>query len=132
LTNVGPADEHRARTLRCIRGSAGVAPDDVSRPGPRVEPSSDSRLPVVVLTHGCAERVLATLAKLIALPDRIRIIVVDNASSDATAARIREAFPSVELVVAPSNTGIGWPQSRYRASSTVHVHDRLSQRGFEL
>jgi GT2 family glycosyltransferase len=58
-----------------------------------------------VLTHNRADQVLETLAKLIALPDRIRIIVVDNASSDATAARIREAFPFVELVIAPSNMG---------------------------
>ncbi|HTI16603.1 MAG TPA: glycosyltransferase [Trinickia sp.] len=70
-----------------------------------VEPLRDTRLPVVVLTHNRVDQVLDTLAKLAALPDRIRIVVVDNASSDATVARITQAFPFVELIVAPSNMG---------------------------
>ncbi|KIG03772.1 glycosyltransferase family 2 protein [Caballeronia concitans] len=65
----------------------------------------DARVSVVVLTYNRAEQVLDTLARLTALPDRVEIIVVDNASTDDTAERITQAFPFVELVVAPSNMG---------------------------
>lgn len=65
----------------------------------------DTRVSVVVLTYNRADQVLDTLARLAALPDRIAIIVVDNASTDDTAERVALAFPSVELVVAPSNMG---------------------------
>ncbi len=41
--------------------------------------------------------------------DRLEVVVVDNASSDGTAAMVRERFPSVELVVNPDNVGVaGW------------------------
>ncbi|MDR5769311.1 MULTISPECIES: glycosyltransferase family 2 protein [unclassified Caballeronia] len=64
-----------------------------------------ARLTVVVLTYNRADQVLDTLARLAALPDRIRIVAVDNASTDGTAERIAAQFPSVELVVAPDNLG---------------------------
>ncbi|SAK90107.1 transferase [Caballeronia temeraria] len=67
--------------------------------------SSDARLTVVVLTYNRAAQVLDTLARLAALPDRIGIIVVDNASTDGTAERIAASFPFVDLVVAPVNLG---------------------------
>jgi GT2 family glycosyltransferase len=63
------------------------------------------RLTVVVLTYNRADQVLDTLARLAALPDRIRIVAVDNASSDGTAERIAARFPLVELVRAPDNLG---------------------------
>ncbi|CAB3809458.1 glycosyltransferase family 2 protein [Paraburkholderia fynbosensis] len=75
------------------------APDAASQSG------FNARLSVVVLTHNRVDEVLGTLARLTALPDRTRIVVVDNASSDATATRIAEAFPFIELVVAPANMG---------------------------
>ncbi len=62
-------------------------------------------LSVVVLTYNRAGQVLDTLARLCALPDRIDIVVIDNASTDGTARRIAEAFPQVELVGAPCNLG---------------------------
>ncbi|WP_061137972.1 glycosyltransferase family 2 protein [Caballeronia fortuita] len=69
-------------------------------------PGADrARLTVVVLTYNRADQVVDTLARLSALPDRIRIVAVDNASTDGTADRIAARFPSVELVVAPSNLG---------------------------
>jgi GT2 family glycosyltransferase len=80
------------------------APDAASL-SERAVPIDNARLSIVVLTHNRADEVLNTLARLVALPDRARIVVVDNASSDATAMRIAEAFPFVDLVVAPSNMG---------------------------
>jgi GT2 family glycosyltransferase len=63
------------------------------------------RMSVVVLTYNRADQVLDTLARLATLPDRIRIIVVDNASTDDTAQRIAAQFPHIECVVAPHNLG---------------------------
>src|SRR3954452_6235845 len=40
-------------------------------------------------------------------PDRLEIVGVDNASTDGTAEMVRECFPSVKLIVAPTNEGIG-------------------------
>jgi GT2 family glycosyltransferase len=80
------------------------APDAASF-SKRDVPTDNVRLSIVVLTHNRADEVLETLARLAALPDRARIVVVDNASSDATVTRIGEAFPFVDLVVAPSNMG---------------------------
>lgn len=67
--------------------------------------SGAARLTVVVLTYNRADQVLDTLARLAALPERIRIVVVDNASCDGTAARIAASFPFVELVISPDNIG---------------------------
>lgn len=41
--------------------------------------------------------------------DRLEVVVVDNASTDGTAAMVRERFPTVDLVVNPRNVGVpGW------------------------
>jgi GT2 family glycosyltransferase len=65
----------------------------------------DPRTSVVVLTHNRVDEVLRTLANLQALPEAPHIVLIDNASTDGTAARVRAAFPAVELVVLPVNLG---------------------------
>ena len=60
---------------------------------------------VVVATRNRRERLLRTLAKLVRLPEQPPIVVVDNASSDGTAAAVREAFPTVETIVLARNRG---------------------------
>lgn len=72
---------------------------------PPLSRADHARLSVVVLTYNRADQVLDTLARLAALPDRIEIVVVDNASDDDTAARIAARFPFVQLIVAPGNLG---------------------------
>lgn len=68
-----------------------------------------TRVTIVVLTYNRKDEVCATLARLSALRDGAsrpyRIIVVDNASTDGTQARIAAEFPHVELVRAASNLG---------------------------
>lgn len=67
-----------------------------------------ARVSIVVLTYNREEEVCATLARLTALSTpwgHPPIIVVDNASTDATAQRIAAEYPEVELVVAPGNVG---------------------------
>jgi GT2 family glycosyltransferase len=70
-------------------------------PERRIKP----RLSVIVLTYNRASLVLGTVGRLLALPDRVDIVVVDNGSSDGTPEQIADIFPSVTLVRAPSNLG---------------------------
>ena len=65
----------------------------------------DARVSVVVLTHNRAGELCRTLRRLQALPERPRLVVVDNGSSDDTAARVRSEFPAVELVRCSANVG---------------------------
>jgi GT2 family glycosyltransferase len=63
------------------------------------------RVGVVVLTHDRCEAVVRTLAALRALPESPPLVVVDNGSSDPTAAEIARRFPDVDLVVLGDNRG---------------------------
>ncbi|AKJ26730.1 glycosyltransferase family 2 protein [Caldimonas brevitalea] len=65
----------------------------------------DPRTSIVVLTHNRVDELSRTLAHLIALPGRLPLIVVDNASTDGTSARIRHDFPQVQLVRCDDNLG---------------------------
>lgn len=63
---------------------------------------------IVVVTHGAwawAERALSAASANTDVPHEI--IVVDNASPDGTASRIRERFPDVVLLANEDNAGFG-------------------------
>ncbi|GAC1519818.1 MAG: hypothetical protein NVS2B6_02730 [Thermoleophilaceae bacterium] len=57
----------------------------------------------VVVTYQSRERIGDCLRAL--APDVERVVVVDNASSDGTAALVREDFPAVELIANSRNVG---------------------------
>lgn len=65
----------------------------------------DDRVAVAVITHDRRDEVLATLARLRALPERPAVVVVDNGSHDGTAAAVRAQHPWVDLVASPRNLG---------------------------
>jgi GT2 family glycosyltransferase len=67
------------------------------------------RIAVVVATRNRRESLLHTLARLHALDERPPIIVVDNGSSDGTAAAVRTAFPGIGVISLAENVG---PQAR--------------------
>ncbi|MFY3704819.1 glycosyltransferase family 2 protein [Achromobacter dolens] len=67
--------------------------------------SNDSRTSIVVLTRNRRDEVRRTLERLLALPQRHRIIVVDNGSEDGSAELIEQAFPDVTLLRAGANLG---------------------------
>lgn len=67
--------------------------------------SGDPRIAVVMITHNRREEVLASLGHLTRLPERPRIIVVDNGSQDGTAEAVAERFPHVEVLPAGGNLG---------------------------
>jgi GT2 family glycosyltransferase len=60
---------------------------------------------VVMATRDRVNEVLSTLRRLDALPERPPVVVVDNASSDGTAARVARAFPDVAVERLPANLG---------------------------
>ncbi|MGV3655886.1 MAG: glycosyltransferase family 2 protein [Noviherbaspirillum sp.] len=67
--------------------------------------SLGGRLAVVVLTHNRAPELRRTLAAMLALPEKPEIVVVDNASSDGTAAMLARDFPEAKLVALERNIG---------------------------
>ena len=67
--------------------------------------TADPRVAVVVITHQRREELLRALARLAELPERPRVVVVDNGSTDGTAEAVRERFPGVELIASPENLG---------------------------
>ena len=65
----------------------------------------EGRVSIIVVTHNRAESLLRTLAHLRTFACDARVLVVDNASSDTTAASVRRWYPDVALLSLPSNTG---------------------------
>jgi GT2 family glycosyltransferase len=62
-------------------------------------------LTVVVITRNRRDELFRTLHHLEALPEHPGIIVIDNGSSDGTAAGVRRAFPGVQLIEVGLNAG---------------------------
>jgi GT2 family glycosyltransferase len=65
----------------------------------------DPRLAVVMITHNRVDDVLRSLDELTRLPERPKIVVVDNASSDGTPSAVAGRFPGVEILDAGGNLG---------------------------
>jgi GT2 family glycosyltransferase len=65
----------------------------------------DPRVAVVMITHNRREEVLRSLGHLTHLPEHPRIVLVDNASTDGTAAAVGARFPQVEVLPAGGNLG---------------------------
>ncbi|HEY8099549.1 MAG TPA: glycosyltransferase [Burkholderiaceae bacterium] len=62
-------------------------------------------LSVVVLTHNRSAELQRTLEKMLALPERPAIVVVDNASFDFTSTLVKTHFPQVKLISLRENIG---------------------------
>ena len=69
------------------------------------EPGTDPRVTVAVVTRNRRAELLRTLGLLDRLPERPGVIVVDNGSSDGTAAAVRRSYPQIQLIVARRNLG---------------------------
>ncbi len=75
------------------------------RGGYRPGMAADPRIAVVIITRDRRDELLRTLHLLAGLPEEPAVIVVDNGSSDGTAAAVRENFPAVDLVCPGRNLG---------------------------
>ena len=67
--------------------------------------SESARVSIVMLTHNRVGPTLRSLGEVSALPERPPVVVVDNASSDGTAAAVRREFPQVDVIELPENLG---------------------------
>lgn len=67
--------------------------------------SGDPRIGVAIITRNRCSQVLDALDRLEQLPERPKVVVVDNASSDATSAEIARQFPEVTLISVETNLG---------------------------
>jgi GT2 family glycosyltransferase len=65
----------------------------------------DPRVAVVMITHNRMQEVLTSLRQLARLPERPRIVVIDNGSDDGTPAAVADRFPQVEVIEAGKNLG---------------------------
>ena len=69
------------------------------------EAGVDERVGVVVITRDRREELLRTLGHLSVRPERPEVVVVDNGSSDGSAAAVAALFPSVRVVPLDRNEG---------------------------
>ncbi|NUS07906.1 MAG: glycosyltransferase [Nonomuraea sp.] len=58
-----------------------------------------------MITWNRREEALTSLGRLLRLPERPRVVLVDNASTDGTAEAVAHAFPEVDVVALPENLG---------------------------
>jgi GT2 family glycosyltransferase len=66
---------------------------------------TDERVTVVVITMDRRDELLRTLDHMTALPERPRVIVVDNGSRDGSADAVARAYPGVGLIRSACNLG---------------------------
>jgi GT2 family glycosyltransferase len=64
-----------------------------------------NRVSVTIVTRNRRDTLLATIARLLALPECPAITVVDNGSIDGTAEAVRAAWPSVDVIALARNVG---------------------------
>ncbi|WP_051827962.1 glycosyltransferase family 2 protein [Streptomyces bicolor] len=81
----------------------------------------DGRVTVAVITRDRPASVLRTLDALAALPERPRVIVVDNGSDDATCAAMRRHAAAVRLLRPDENTGALGRNLAVRHADTPYV-----------
>ncbi|WP_101782910.1 glycosyltransferase family 2 protein [Nonomuraea indica] len=72
---------------------------------PSGEPAGDPRLGAVVITWNRREEALASVGRLLDLPERPRVVLVDNGSTDGTAEAVSAACPEADVVSLPANLG---------------------------
>lgn len=72
-------------------------------PGWAVGP--DPRVGVVMITYNRREEALRSVGRLLALPEKPRVVVVDNGSADGTAEALARTHPDAEVIASPTNLG---------------------------
>jgi GT2 family glycosyltransferase len=88
-------------------------------PGGRT--GTDGRVTVAVITADRRDDLLAVLPRLLALPERPHVIVVDNGSRDGTTDALRQRHPEVEVLRLAENRGAAARNAAVRAAATPYV-----------
>jgi N-acetylglucosaminyl-diphospho-decaprenol L-rhamnosyltransferase len=86
-----------------------------------VTPDGDPRVSVVIITRNRRDELDRTLRHLAALPEAPPVVVVDNGSTDGTAALVRGEHPHVDLVQLPCNAGAAGRNAGVARVTTDHV-----------
>jgi GT2 family glycosyltransferase len=81
----------------------------------------DGRVAIVIATRNRRESLLRTIARLAELPERPAVIVVDNASSDGTAAAVAPSGGASRVVALGRNLGAGARTIGARASDAPYI-----------
>jgi GT2 family glycosyltransferase len=66
---------------------------------------TEHRIGVVVITYDRRAEALECVGRLLALPERPHVVLVDNGSHDGTAGAVRARYPAVDVVALPENLG---------------------------
>lgn len=95
-----------------------TAPDPVTA---RPRPAPASAVSVVVITRNRRDELARSLTRLAALPEAPPVLVVDNGSTDGTAAMVRRRFPAVSLLCPGRNLGAAGRNLGVAAATTPYV-----------
>ncbi|MBQ0883116.1 glycosyltransferase [Streptomyces sp. WAC05458] len=87
----------------------------------RAERTAPAPVGVVIATRNRSASLAVTVRHLLALPERPQILVVDNASTDDTAAMLARDFPRVRVITLPVNRGALARTHGVRALDTPYV-----------
>ncbi|MDT9684641.1 glycosyltransferase [Streptomyces sp. TRM76323] len=82
---------------------------------------TDPRTTVVIITHDRRDELLRTLDRTVRLPERLPVIVVDNASTDGTAEAVTRCHPDVTLLTPGANLGAVGRNLAVRHARTPYV-----------
>jgi GT2 family glycosyltransferase len=82
---------------------------------------SDQRIGIVVASRNRRELLLGTAARHLALPERPRVVVVDNASTDGMSAALAGAYDDLEVIRLDRNAGAAGRNVGVRACTTPYV-----------
>jgi GT2 family glycosyltransferase len=83
--------------------------------------ATSSRTSVVVITRDRRPEVMISLARLLALPERPPVLLVDNDSSDGTADAVQQRYPAVDVIRLPCNLGAAGRTVGARRARTPYV-----------
>lgn len=81
----------------------------------------EGRVSVVVATRNRRDELLRSVYHLLSLPERPRVVVVDNASSDGTPRALAGLYPEVEVVALRENLAAAGRTVGVRRCSTPYV-----------
>ena len=83
--------------------------------------TADPRVGVSILTYNRADEVSRTVERMLALPERPRIVVVDNGSTDGTPDILARRFPEVRCITLSGNPGSAGRNAGVAALSCPYV-----------
>jgi len=107
---------------------AEVRPPGGDVDGPPLTGPADPRVSVVLITWQRRDEALLAVRRLLALPERPQVVVLDNGSTDGTAPALRAQHPAgspgadrLDLVVLPENQGAVARNTGVATATTPYV-----------